>query len=312
MRNDDMGQRYGAEAVCVFEKGRSYWIDELRQWASSSLFSKMSMAGVFSKRLLYWFLMVMLLIMNPGIIFAGQYELVRGKQFQLCRDLVKNFNEFKDERPMLCERKFSPKYKDFKKPNWKALDIEQNFPLILAIKRESGAIMLPEHLEKMMSQYEIEVQERIKQGKVFLYEANFDIAHSGEKVRVVMVNDYCDPASLERVLLEDPALTMADPAQPIVVDPAVAIMKPGSLEGDARYKNLSSFRGDVFFFQGRSYLAQWSIFPSAIGRSPGPSKKHNGYILVYEPFWLVQQATAFPRTSAGYNGTLTCQIGYKH
>lgn len=244
-------------------------------------------------------LIAALLVLNPGIAFAGQYELVRGKQFELCRELIRNFNEFRNAPPLVCERRFSSKYPDFRKPSWKSLDPEQNWSLIMAAQRafdsrRGGAT--PERLEQWTSEYKTEVQTQIKQGKFHLFEADFDLARSGEKVRVVMVNDFCRSDNLE----QDGA------------GPALSVIKRNPLEGDARYRSIAGFRGDVFFFQGSPYLATWKSFPSATGRSPAPPRKHDGYILVYETFWLVPQTTdpsAAP--SAGYFNEPTCQVGYK-
>lgn len=246
----------------------------------------------------YWLPVVLVFALaSPVAVFAAQYDLVRGKQFSLCRALVQSFNEFKDQPPMVCRRKLSTKHKTLlRMPPWKELDPEHNWPLVMAARkafdtRRGG--LSAEQLQAQLAQYESEARERARTGNLHLYEASFDLARSGESVRVVMVDDFCNPEDLKQFL----------------AGPALAVLREKSLEPDARYRRIQGLRADIVLFEGLPYLASWNSFPSAVGRAPAPAKTHDGYILVSEPFWL--ENSVYKEGMAGFRSPV-CQIGYKH
>lgn len=56
---------------------------------------------------------------------AGRYELVKGKGVEVCEAYAKNLNSFNPSAPMLCERPVNPEFKDFAKPVWEKLTLDQ-------------------------------------------------------------------------------------------------------------------------------------------------------------------------------------------
>jgi len=54
---------------------------------------------------------------------AGGYEIVKGKGVEVCEAYKENLNSFKPVIPMYCERLVNPSMTNFKKPQWKQLDV---------------------------------------------------------------------------------------------------------------------------------------------------------------------------------------------
>jgi len=79
------------------------------------------------KAVAYFFLLAQLI---PGTVFAGDYKMVLGKGIEVCEAYLKNLNSFPKAPPMVCERPLNPELKDFQKPEWKALDVGENFALL--------------------------------------------------------------------------------------------------------------------------------------------------------------------------------------
>src|SRR5207244_2656660 len=86
------------------------------------------------KAVAYFFLLAQLI---PGTVFAGDYKMVLGKGIEVCEAYLKNLNSFPKAPPMVCERPLNPELKDFQKPEWKALDVGENFALLKEILRYS-------------------------------------------------------------------------------------------------------------------------------------------------------------------------------
>ena len=86
------------------------------------------------KAVAYFFLLAQLI---PGTVFAGDYKVVLGKGIEVCEAYLKNLNSFPKAPPMVCERPLNPELKDFQKPEWKALDVGENFALLKEILRYS-------------------------------------------------------------------------------------------------------------------------------------------------------------------------------
>src|SRR3989344_7316012 len=67
---------------------------------------------------------------------AGRYELIKGKGVEVCEAYKKNLESFSDPYPvMACERKINPEFKDFEKPNWEKVDLEQHRELFRRLKK---------------------------------------------------------------------------------------------------------------------------------------------------------------------------------
>lgn len=227
----------------------------------------------------------------PSVGVAEPYEVIRGTKLRLCQEMAKNMNEFKGEPPMVCERKFDPKYEDFWKPNWQPLPPEQALEAALAIRRARW-----KRHPKAVAEQEKEIRQAAAERKLRAWEARFDIARNGEQPRVVMVSS---------------GECRLDLRYTSEFDPEVAVFRGHTFELDERYERLWLSGTDVFFFQAVPYLASWSNYPGAIGRDPAPPKHHRGYVFVWETFWLRAGFGAHhDGGTAGQKGPI-CQIGYE-
>lgn len=59
------------------------------------------------------------------VAHAGRYELIKGKGVEVCEAYEKNLNSFSPSTPMLCERQVNRDFKDFAKPMWEKLTLDQ-------------------------------------------------------------------------------------------------------------------------------------------------------------------------------------------
>lgn len=64
-------------------------------------------------------------IVLTNAAYAGRYELIKGKGVEVCDAYAKNLNSFNPSEPMLCERPVNPRLKDFAKPMWEELTLDQ-------------------------------------------------------------------------------------------------------------------------------------------------------------------------------------------
>jgi hypothetical protein len=139
--------------------------------------------------------------------------------------MAKNMNEFKGEPPMVCERKFDPKYRDFRKPNWQPLPPEQALEAALAIRHARWR-----RHPKAVAEMEGRVRQAAVEGKLRAWEARFDIARNGERPRAVMVSyGECRP----------------DLGHTSEFDPEIGVFRGETFEFDVRYEGLLR-AGDAF------------------------------------------------------------------
>jgi hypothetical protein len=69
-------------------------------------------------------ILVLLLVLFPAVVFAGEYVLVKGKGVEVCEAYGKNLNSFKPAPLMEHARKINPEFKDFTKPTWEKMYYE--------------------------------------------------------------------------------------------------------------------------------------------------------------------------------------------
>lgn len=106
----------------------------------------------------------------------------------VCRALVRNFNEFCDEPPMVCELKIHPKYsKQLSQPNWKRISPT---PSIEDIERFIKAPYVatgypPLGAEKMWAFWQPRIDTAIQRGYLTVDEAYVDLLNRGRKERVL-------------------------------------------------------------------------------------------------------------------------------
>lgn len=73
---------------------------------------------------------LLILLVAEGTAEAGNYTLTYGKQFEVCRAFAENLASFGDLPQGLFEWPINPKFKKFRKPEWKPLDPKQHLARI--------------------------------------------------------------------------------------------------------------------------------------------------------------------------------------
>lgn len=221
------------------------------------------------------------------------YEVVTGTQLRLCNELARNFSQFPDKPSMACERRFQTDFPNLRQPAWKELSADDSFILGNKLSKRLLSYVGWSDYDKKMKTADSLFRSEADSGKLKAWEARFDLARSGEKVRVIKVTrSRCKP--------EDELQSY---------EPVVNVLTEHGLKLDKRYESLLANYGDILLYDDQAFLHTWERYPSARGHISPPKKRHQGYVLVYEINWSEARFGAL--TGAAYIGDLVCQIGYK-
>ena len=218
--------------------------------------------------------LMIILLLSSGAM-AGEYKLVKGSQYQLCRDYQKNLNSFSEEKyPMVCERRLNPKMTDFREVKWKEIDAKKNIHLFVQmLKDEDSYKRLSDEMRQKALQKQID---RVEAGKEKLYTARFDIDNDGKKdlvLRARIVEDdwlSCTPTN---------KFTISNGEYPV---PNLYIMSDEKNIDMKWSKPLHSFSYTAFTYQGRTFLSVWDGGAS-VGNPRYVPGKGGGQVYVYEP-----------------------------
>jgi len=186
-------------------------------------------------------LVVLVILTNPGVSRAGEYFLIEREKYQLCRELVKNFNRYKNDPPMVCERKFHSDYKNFTLPKWSTLDPEKNIELL-------ERLLVKEARKERNKSFPALVK-RIKEGRAHLWKAEIDINFDGKSNTVFMLTTHkCDPVRDFNKGIAPVLTFMAEQNYPNPNKPA--------------FKSLNGkLYGGIFYYKGRPYFHSWDQWP---------------------------------------------------
>jgi hypothetical protein len=118
---------------------------------------------------------------------AGSFELIKGKRYELCRSYDKNLKSFPDLSDKTEEWPLDPKLKDFSKPNWTRVDIQQHKDVVKTLYiwsndpnvLSNGNPQAEEAGERFWQQQSKVVTEQIDAGVVRLERAQFDFDGDG-------------------------------------------------------------------------------------------------------------------------------------
>ena len=136
---------------------------------------------------------IVFLMLLTAMAFAGEYVLLEGHKYEVCRDYAKNLNSFKSMPfAMVCEREINPKFADFKKPEWKELDIWDHKEMILQLENRMWRRNNPKKPDDQ--EWLNRIKKDIEEKSISLSEAWFDIDNNG-KIDHILVYKYgrCDP-----------------------------------------------------------------------------------------------------------------------
>lgn len=213
---------------------------------------------------------------------AGEYLLIGRESYPLCRDLVENFNRFKDEPPMVCERRFHPDMKQFTLPDWIEVNAQEYKAIIARI--------LTKEKKRAMS-FEI-VEHIFNKPELRLYRSMIDINFDGRKNTVYMM--VLDSCGVERNYKSTTA--------PRYIFMAERSNKHDDANG-FEYFNGSVY-GGIFYYKGRPYLHSWTI-GSAFGTDLSRLYSDEPKIHVYET------SSPYGKLREDFSDKIVCEIVYK-
>lgn len=199
-----------------------------------------------------------------GVAQAAEYQLVEGDQYELCRDLERNLNTFKDEPPMVCGIRLNPEFEDFRVPAWEPMRAKDHVGLLKQMywaKYSGLGGYTPEIIAEEWRKYLPELKQKIERGQVQIAKGHFDIEHDSDKESVVRLrDDGCDAVKY--------LMAFSPP------DPNLFVL---STDGDVLYSGydrMSRNSSDTFLYKGRTYLSSWG----------GITTSEDTVLYVYETF----------------------------
>jgi len=213
---------------------------------------------------------------------AGRYELIKGKGVEVCEAYKKNLESFPDPYPtMACERKINPEFKDFEKPVWEKVDLEQHRELFRRLLRYQA----PERNQFRRAYYEDAeldsfIRDHKQRGYPFISRTKFPLTPYGKGVKgaddVLMYRDGACPdgppfhASNLYLLLEDPSVKDA------MIDAADRVEK--LLRTEISPNNGTSTSVGLFRYKDIPYIDKYCL-----SRQPGCTDKETLIVFKYSP-----------------------------
>ena len=188
---------------------------------------------------------------------AVRYELAEGEKYEVCRAYQENLQRFRDELPMVCERKLDPELKAFSKPDWIDLDPAKHMAILKEIWRVRSLHRIPKRKAgepTWEESWEIEGRrrylDRINNGELLLGVAKVDLLYDGKPDTVYRFSEYrCEnKKELEQLAFEPFTYSyfIADPGDSRKLSSSNYWQLTNNYHGVFRYKNrpyLDSIRG---------------------------------------------------------------------
>jgi hypothetical protein len=240
---------------------------------------------------------ILALAISTDCLSADRYDLVKieydslkqESAAPLCRTLLQRLNAERYEPPMTCRRKFDPQYSYLETPDWQPLDSNDSIAAALALERSWAERGPRSDVQRRFAALAAKVHKNAEMGRLRAWQARFNFGSNGERVRVVLI-------SRGNYQIDGQCY----------YDTRFGVLLPDGFKVDARYKNLSPYHGELFFYGGTTYIGVWSNVPSAtLHDRIGPPNRHRGYLLIQtiRPPGPHGPASAFDTV---------CQVGYGH
>jgi hypothetical protein len=216
------------------------------------------------KKIVFLFFVSISLYTFPS--YAGEYKLVKGKEYSLCRDLLSNLKSLGSPR-MTCENKFHPKFKQFQKIPWEKVNpvdykiaIKENFFEANSLKgyenKHTRKFLKEQYLlerddyspsqlkELHWGKYWQHILTLHQQGKPVVQHSRVDMGGIDDKENILLIrNDDCKEI---KYILSPP-------------DPSVIVLEDNNIHLDRRYLRLmKAYSQNIFFYQGKARLSKWS------------------------------------------------------
>lgn len=123
---------------------------------------------------------------------ATEFELLRGKDFALCRDMAENLKAFPELLPVPFDMPFDPRLIVFRWITWERLDPLQHVAALRQAVINDGSFrgeLTAEEQEALWRQKGPALLEKARAGKVALQRAEFDVNQDGKRERVYRFTD---------------------------------------------------------------------------------------------------------------------------
>lgn len=192
---------------------------------------------------------------------AASYELIKGKEMEMCEAYKKNLNSFSHlPYPMACERKINSEMKDFKKPEWKEMDIWENRELIKNIEKiVNGRSGDP---DKNLEEWEKNLKWRIETRNLSIGATKVDIDNDGKGDDVIKYYDgQCGSTHLYGIpiFILNEKLTLLD------VKKSEYLFQHGGKAKERPFDGWHYAMYDIFLYKGRVFFDMWSNSQSDTG-----------------------------------------------
>lgn len=122
-----------------------------------------------------------------GPVLAGQYELIKGKGVQLCEAYHQNLEIVMKKEEEVCDREFGPDFPEFKKPEWKELDVWENRELLNKVDKylDYGDQFAKDKIYDDKKEFENIVKSQLELEAIYLRVAQVDIDNDGVKDNIL-------------------------------------------------------------------------------------------------------------------------------
>ena len=207
----------------------------------------------------YYVSIIIFILLLPVYVCAGEYVLVKGKGVEVCEAYKKNLNSFNlhYEYVMACERKINPKFTDFKKPEWKEIDLWENREFLKKVEHFLGEYYYDP--EKNTKDWEKLLKDRIKEDTLYrttIYITEMDINNDGKKENVIQYkNGYCPGGNYYGAAL----LVLNDDKGDINIEKTKPLLQNyRSLKNGPLSEGWEFAMYDVFVYKNVIYFDRWS------------------------------------------------------
>lgn len=258
-------------------------------------------------------MMISLILVLPAMSLAGEYILIKGKGVEVCEEYKKNLESFNDPQPMMCERKINPDFKDFEKPSWEKVDLEEHRELFRRLLKYHGSTYRI-YFGKTIAQFgkstyddETELNSRIKDhkesGYSFIKHTRIDIANDTHPVDILIFRERNCPdgppfyASNLYLLLEDPS----------VKDAMICSACPAEeqLRKEISLNNGMDTDMDVFRYKGVTYIDKYCL-----NKQPSCTAKDTLIVYKYGSVRNPKSKSVLDEWITGFNKI--CEYQYKN
>lgn len=146
---------------------------------------KVACIGFFGMRLSSLMIAILLCVASyQNSALAVEFELEKGRQFELCRDMAANLAAFPDLMPEPFDLPFDPKLEDFRWVEWTPLNPVEHVDVLRQSVLWRWNFKGPEEALAIWEREMSLLLEMAEKGEVLLQEAHFDANHDGQRERV--------------------------------------------------------------------------------------------------------------------------------